>query len=175
MDDLSYPIGKYVEQPFSQQQLKEWLLDIEVLPKALEYSITNLDAAQLEEPYRPGGWNSREVVHQVADSHINAFMRFKLALTEENPTIKSYDQQAFTQLSDVKNIPINVSLTLLHALHARMLEVLKNIREEDWNRTVVHPEYGKQMSVWYLLGQYAWHGKHHTGHINKLRERMGWN
>ena len=174
MDDLSYPIGKYIEQPFSQQQLKEWLLDIEVLPKALEYSITNLDAAQLEEPYRTGGWNSREVVHHVADSHINAFMRFKLALTEDNPTIKPYNQQAFTELSDVKNIPINVSLTLLHALHARMLEVLKNIKDDEWTRTVVHPEYGKQMSVWYLLGQYAWHGKHHTAHINKLRERMGW-
>ena len=174
MDDLSYPIGKYIEQPFSQRQLKEWLLDIEVLPKALEYSITNLDAAQLEEPYRPDGWNSREVVHHVADSHINAFMRFKLALTEDNPTIKPYNQQAFTELSDVKNIPINVSLTLLHALHARMLEVLKNIKDDEWTRTVVHPEYGKQMSVWYLLGQYAWHGKHHTAHINKLRERMGW-
>jgi len=174
MEDLSYPLGKYIEQPFSQQQLKEWLLDIEVLPKALEYAITNLDAAQLEELYRPGGWNSREVVHHVADSHINAFMRFKLALTEDNPTIKPYNQQAFTELSDVKNIPINVSLTLLHALHARMLEVLKNIKDEQWNRTVVHPEYRKQMSVWYLLGQYAWHGKHHTAHINKLRERMGW-
>ena len=174
MDDLSYPIGKYIEQPFSQRKLMEWLLDIEVLPKALEYSITNLDAAQLEEPYRPDGWNSREVVHHVADSHINAFMRFKLALTEDNPTIKPYNQQAFTELSDVKNIPINVSLTLLHALHARMLEVLKNIKDDEWTRTVVHPEYGKQMSVWYLLGQYAWHGKHHTAHINKLRERMGW-
>ena len=174
MDDLSYPIGKYIEQPFSQRQLMEWLLDIEVLPKALEYSITNLDAAQLEEPYRPDGWNSREVVHHVADSHINAFMRFKLALTEDNPTIKPYNQQAFTELSDVKNIPINVSLTLLYALHARMLEVLKNIKDDEWTRTVVHPEYGKQMSVWYLLGQYAWHGKHHTAHINKLRERMGW-
>jgi len=174
MEDLSYPLGKYIEQPFSQQQLKEWLLDIEVLPKALEYAITNLDAAQLEELYRPWGWNSREVVHHVADSHINAFMRFKLALTEDNPTIKPYNQQAFTELSDVKNIPINVSLTLLHALHARMLEVLKNIKDEQWNRTVVHPEYRKQMSVWYLLGQYAWHGKHHTAHINKLRERMGW-
>ena len=101
-------------------------------------------------------------------------MRFKLALTEDNPTIKPYNQEAFTQLSDVKNIPINVSLTLLHAIHARMLEVLKNIKTDEWNRTVVHPEYGKVMSIWYLLGQYAWHGKHHTAHINKLRERMGW-
>ena len=174
MENLSFPIGKYIEQPFSEQQLKEWLLDIEVLPKAIEYAITNLDAAQLEEPYRPGGWNSREVVHHVADSHMNAYMRFKLGLTESNPTIKPYDQEAFTALSDVKNIPINVSITLLYALHARLHNVLKNVKETEWSYTIVHPEHGKQMTLWYLLGMYAWHGKHHTAHINKLRERMGW-
>jgi hypothetical protein len=175
METLKYPIGKYVEQPFSQKQLEEWLLDIEILPKALEYAITNLDAAQLEMPYRPDGWNSRQVVHHVADSHMNAFIRIKLGLTEDNPTIKPYDEQAWANLSDVKNIPINVSITLLYAVHARMLEVLKNIKTEEWNRTVVHPEHGKQMTLWYLLGMYAWHGKHHTAHINQLREREGWN
>ncbi len=174
MTALQYPIGKYIEQPFSDAQLKEWLLDIEHLPKALEYAITNLDADQLEVPYRPDGWNSREVVHHVADSHINAFMRFKLALTEDNPTIKPYDENAFTTLADYKNIPINVSLTLLYALHARMLAVLKHVEDAEWQRTVIHPQYGKQMSVWYLLGQYAWHGKHHTAHINNLRKQMGW-
>jgi hypothetical protein len=174
MEDLSFPIGKYVEQPFSESQLKEWLLDIEVLPKALEYAITNLDAAQLEEPYRPNGWNSRQVVHHVADSHMNAYIRFKLGLTEDNPTIKPYDQDAWVLLSDVKNIPINVSLTLLYAVHARMHEVLKNIKADEWDKTVVHPEHGRQMTLWYLLGSYAWHGKHHTAHINKLREREGW-
>jgi DinB superfamily len=174
MEDVSFPIGKYIEQPFSETQLKEWLLDIEVLPKALEYAITNLDAAQLEVPYRPHGWNSRQVIHHVADSHMNAFIRFKLGLTEENPTIKPYDQDAWVLLSDVENIPINVSLTLLYAVHARMHEVLKNIKFNEWNRTVVHPEYGKQMTLWYLLGSYAWHGKHHTAHINKLREKEGW-
>jgi DinB superfamily len=174
MEELSFPIGKYIEQPFSEIQLKEWLLDIEVLPKALEYAITNLDAAQLEVPYRPDGWNSRQVVHHVADSHMNAFIRFKLGLTEDNPTIKPYDQDAWVLLSDVENIPINVSLTLLHAVHARMHEVLKNIKGDEWNRTVVHPEHGRQMTLWYLLGSYAWHGKHHTAHINKLRERKGW-
>jgi DinB superfamily len=174
MNDLSFPIGKYIEQPFSETQLMEWLLDIEVLPKALEYAITNLDAAQLEVPYRPEGWNSRQVVHHVADSHMNAFIRFKLGLTEDNPTIKPYDQDAWVLLSDVENVPINVSLTLLHAVHARMHEVLKNIKADEWNRTVVHPEYGKQMTLWYILGSYAWHGKHHTAHINKLREREGW-
>ncbi len=175
METLKYPIGKYVEQPFSQKQLEEWLLDIEILPKALEYAITNLDAVQLEVPYRPDGWNSRQVVHHVADSHMNAFIRIKLGLTEDNPTIKPYDEQAWANLSDVKNIPINVSITLLYAVHARMLEVLKNIKAEEWNRTVVHPEHGKQMTLWYLLGMYAWHGKHHTAHINQLREREGWN
>jgi DinB superfamily len=174
MNDVSFPIGKYMEQPFSETQLKEWLLDIEVLPKALEYAITNLDAAQLEVPYRPDGWNSRQVVHHVADSHMNAFIRFKLGLTEDNPTIKPYNQDAWVLLSDVQNIPINVSLTLLHAVHARMHEVLKNIKGDEWNRTVVHPEHGRQMTLWYLLGSYAWHGKHHTAHINKLREREGW-
>jgi hypothetical protein len=174
MNNLSYPIGKYVEQPFSEPQLKEWLLDIETLPKALEYAITNLDAAHLEEPYRPGGWNSRQVVHHVADSHINAFIRIKLALTEDNPTIKPYDQDAWVLLSDAQNVPINVSLTLLHAVHTRMLAVLQNIKENEWQRTVEHPEYKTKMSIWYILGLYAWHGKHHTAHINNLRERMGW-
>jgi DinB superfamily len=174
MEDLSFPIGKYIEQPFSESQLKEWLLDIETLPKALEYAIINLDAIQLEVPYRPDGWNSRQVVHHVADSHMNAFIRFKLGLTEDNPTIKPYNQDAWVLLSDVENIPINVSLTLLHAVHARMHEVLKNIKAGEWNRIVIHPEHGRQMTLWYLLGSYAWHGKHHTAHINKLREREGW-
>jgi uncharacterized damage-inducible protein DinB len=174
MEDLQFPIGKYIEQPFSQNQLEEWLLDIEVLPKALEYAITNLDAAHLEVPYRSGGWNSRQLVHHVADSHMNAFIRFKLGLTEDNPTIKPYDQDAWVKLSDTQNIPINVSLTLLYALHARWLEILKNINTDEWLKTVEHPEYKKKMTLWHLLGLYAWHGKHHTAHINKLRERKGW-
>ncbi len=172
--DLSFPIGKYIEQPFSEQQLKEWLLDIEVLPKALEYAITNLDAAHLEVPYRPGGWNSSQVVHHVADSHANAFIRIKLALTEDNPTIKPYDQDAWVKLADVETVPINVSITMLYAIHARMLAVLKSIKGVEWERTVEHPEYKTKMSIWYILGSYAWHGKHHTAHINKLRERNGW-
>lgn len=174
MEELKYPIGKYIEQPFSEALLKEWLLDIEVLPKALEYAIINLDAAQLEEPYRPGGWNSRQVVHHVADSHMNAYIRFKLGYTEENPDIKPYEEGEWALLSDVKEIPINVSITLLYALHARWHNFLKSLKPEDWNRTVFHPEHKKTMTLWYLLGNYAWHGKHHTAHINKLRERMGW-
>ena len=175
MEELKYPIGKYIPQPFSQQQLKEWLLDIELLPKAIEYAIVNLDAAQLEEPYRPGGWNSRQVVHHVADSHMNAYIRFKLGMTENNPAIKPYDEVQWAEMSDVQHIPLNVSVTLLYSLHTRLVEFLKSITDEQWQqRTVFHPEHNKEMTLWYLLGMYAWHGKHHTAHINSLRERMGW-
>ncbi len=169
-----YPIGEYVELPYSDELLAERLLDIEQLPKALEYAIQNLDAHQLEMPYRVGGWNCKQVVHHVADSHMNAFIRIKLALTEDNPTIKPYDENAWAVLNDVNTIPINVSITLLYALHARMVAVLKSIETEQWNRTVFHPESKKEMSLWFLLGMYAWHGKHHTAHINTLREKQGW-
>jgi uncharacterized damage-inducible protein DinB len=174
MEHLQYPIGKYIEQPFSEQQLGEWLFDIQALPHQVEHAITNLDEAQLETPYREGGWTINQVVHHVADSHMNAYTRFKLGLTEENPTIKPYDEAAWAELSDTKNIPINVSITLLYALHQRWYDILKHIKTEEWNRTVFHPEHKKQITLWYLLGMYAWHSKHHVAHITKLRERMGW-
>jgi uncharacterized damage-inducible protein DinB len=174
MEDLRYPIGKYEPQPFSQQQLHNWLIDIQFLPQHLENAILNLDEQQLHTPYRPEGWTVRQVVHHVADSHSNAYIRFKLGLTEDNPTIKPYDENAWAKMKDTMVVPINVSLTLLHALHTRWMEVLKAIQPEEWNRTVVHPQHGKQMTLWYLLGSYAWHGRHHTAHITSLRERMGW-
>jgi hypothetical protein len=173
MEDLKYPIGKYIEQSFSPRLLEERLLDIEVLPKALEYAITNMDAHQLEMPYRPGGWNSRQVVHHVADSHMNAYTRFKNAISADNPTIQPYDEVAWSNMSDVENIPINTSITLLYALHERWHYFLQHLKTEDWQRTVFHPEHKKEMTVWYLLGMYAWHGKHHVAHVNKLREREG--
>ena len=175
MDKLQYPIGKYAEQPFSDKQLQEWLDDIRFLPENLEHAVLNLDEAQLETPYRDGGWTVKQLVHHVADSHMNAYIRFKLGLSEENPSIKPYNQDAWAQMPDTKNLPINLSLTILHALHRRWYEIQRNITAEQWNRTVVHPEYNKQMTLWYLLGMYAWHSRHHTAHINGLRERMGWN
>ena len=174
MEDLRYPIGKYAPQPFSEKQLQEWLLDIKFLPQHLENAILNLDEGQLNTAYRPEGWTVKQVVHHVADSHMNAFIRFKLGLTEENPAIKPYDEGAWAKLSDTKNLPINISLTLLHALHTRWVEVLKNISAEEWNRTVFHPEHKKDISLWYLLGMYAWHGNHHVAHVTSLRERMKW-
>lgn len=174
MEGLRYPIGKYVPQPFSDKQLQDWLDDINFLPKHLENAILNLDESQINTPYRPEGWTVRQLVHHVADSHINAYIRFKLALTEDNPTIKPYDQAAWANLIDTQNLPVNISLTLLYALHARWVEVLKNISVDEWNRTVFHPEQKKEITLWHLLGMYAWHSRHHVAHVTALRERMKW-
>jgi DinB superfamily len=172
--NLSYPIGKYEPQPFSQEKKEKWLLDIKFLPQDVEQSVSNLDAHQLDTSYREGGWTVKQLVHHIADSHMNAYIRFKLGLTEDNPTIKPYEQDKWVLLADIDAVPINVSLTILHGVHQRMLATIKNLSQAEWERTVVHPEHGKQMTLWYLLGMYAWHGRHHTKHITALRERMGW-
>jgi hypothetical protein len=172
-NDQRYPIGKYEPQPFSTAQKEKWLADIRFLPEELERSIINLDAAQLQTAYREGGWTVQQLVHHVADSHMNAYTRFKLGLTENNPVIKPYDEKAWALLPD-NDLPVNLSLTILHALHLRWYTAIKDIADADWERTVVHPEHGREMSLWLLLGLYAWHGKHHTAHINSLREIKGW-
>ena len=172
--DPRYPIGKYQPQPFSAKQKQDWINDIRFLPGALEQAVLNLDETQLNTPYREGGWTIKQLVHHVADSHMNAYCKFKLGLTEENPTIKPYEEALWAQLSDTKNLPINISLTLLHALHARWIEILLNMSDEDFNRTVFHPEHKKDLTLWFLLGMYAWHSRHHTAHITSLREQKGW-
>lgn len=172
--DPRYPIGKYEPQPFSAEQKQEWINDIKFLPLAIENAILNLDAAQLDTPYREGGWTVKQLVHHVADSHLNAYCRFKLGLTEDNPVIKPYEEKLWAEMKDTQNLPVNVSITLLHALHLRLHEVLINISDEQFNRTVFHPEYKKEMTLWFLLGMYAWHSRHHTAHITALRERMNW-
>jgi hypothetical protein len=174
MEDLSFPIGKYLPQPFSEEQLKERLIAILFLPNQLENSILNLDEHQIETPYRPGGWTVKQLVHHVADSHMNAFIRFKLGLTEDNPTIKPYKQDAWANLNDSKIVPTNVSITLLHALHARWGALLSGISSVELERTVFHSEQNKEITLWHLLGTYAWHSKHHVAHITALRERMKW-
>lgn len=173
-EDLKYPIGKYIAQPFSEKLLGEWLTDIKNLPQHLENAVLNVDEAQLNTPYREGGWTLKQVVHHVADSHMNAYIRFKLRLTEDSLVIKPYDENAWAQLPDTQNLPINISLTLLHALHIRWHEVLSNMTTADLDKIAFHPEHQKEMTLWYLLGLYAWHGRHHTAHISSLRERMGW-
>ena len=173
--DLRYPIGAYEPQPFSIVQKIEWLAAIKFLPVQLENAILNLDEAQLMTPYREGGWTVHQLVHHVADSHMNAYTRFKLGLTEDNPVIKPYDEKKWAEMHDVHKLPVNISLTLLHALHIRWHEALKDVNDNEWNnRTVFHPEHKKTMRLWYLLGLYAWHGKHHVAHITSLRQRMNW-
>ncbi len=173
MVDHRYPIGKYIAQPFSEKQLAEWLNDIKFLPQLLENAILNLDEAQLDTPYRDGGWTVKQLVHHVADSHMNAYIRFKLGLTEDKPVINAYREEVWAEMADTKNLPINISLTLLHALHLRWYEIVKNISEEEFNRTVFHPQHQKALSLWFLLGMYAWHGRHHVAHITTLREKLG--
>jgi uncharacterized damage-inducible protein DinB len=172
--DPRYPTGKYEPQTFSAVRKEKWLADIKFLPEELERAVLNLDAHQLDTPYREGGWTVRQLVHHVADSHMNAYIRFKLGLTEDNPTIKPYDEKEWAKLPDNERVPINVSLTLLHALHQRWYEIIRDLPDAAYERTVVHPEHGRQMSLWFLLGLYAWHGKHHTAHITSLRESQGW-
>ena len=174
MEDLRYPIGKYLPQPFSESQLQDWLIDIKLLPQHLENAILNLDENEINTPYRPDGWTVKQLVHHVADSHMNAYIRFKLGLTEDNPTIKTYEEAAWANLPDTQNLPINISLTLLHALHARWVEVIKGISVDEWSKTVFHPAQQKEITLWYLLGMYAWHSKHHVAHVTALRERMKW-
>lgn len=174
LDALRYPMGTYVPEDFSETLLKDWLLHLRTLPVELEYAIANLDENQLHTSYREGGWTCQQVVHHLADSHMNAFIRCKLLLTENKPVIKPYDQDTWVSLPDTRLVPVNISITLLHALHIRWHVLLSNVSMEDWNRTLVHPEYNKEMSLWYMLGLYVWHGRHHVAHINRLRERKGW-
>jgi uncharacterized damage-inducible protein DinB len=179
IEALKYPIGREEEQDvyhiaFSEPLKVQLITEIQMLPGNLELAIQNLDAAQLETAYRPGGWTVKQVVHHVADSHINAYTRFKLGLTEDQPTIKPYDQEAWSLLPDAEKSPINVSLTLLHALHSRWVTLMESLTEEQWQRTVYHPERKISISLWELLKSYAWHGQHHVAHILQLRQRMNW-
>lgn len=172
--DLRYPIGKYEPQPFSKEKKEEWLADIRFLPQGVEHAILNLDEAQLQTPYRPEGWMVHQVVHHLADSHMNAYIRFKLGYTENNPVIKPYAEKEWSELADVKALPINTSITLLHALHQRWFTFLNSIEDAGWEKTVYHPEHKKEMTLWFLLGMYAWHSRHHLAHITHLKERERW-
>ncbi len=138
------------KEPYSERMKELALRDIQLLPSLLEDAVHNLDEAQLRTPYRPGGWTLQQVVHHVADSHMNAYMRFKLALTEDNPTIKPYSQDAWANLSD-NHLPVNISLTFLHALHNRWHELMKNMTEADWQKTIYHPEQERTISLWNML------------------------
>jgi hypothetical protein len=175
MDELRYPIGLFTyEGDISREQLQEWMADIESTPSRLREAVAGLSDEQLDTPYRPGGWTLRQVVHHVADSHMNSYTRFKLALTEEEPTIRPYYEERWAELSDGKSAPVELSLTLLDALHSRWMIVLHDMQHEQFACAFVHPESGKTIRLDWNVGNYAWHGNHHIAHITSLRARRGW-
>jgi uncharacterized damage-inducible protein DinB len=174
MADARYPIGKFhYDGPPNEEQKQEFLDDIARTPVNLRAAVNDLSEVQLDTPYRPGGWTVRQVVHHVPDSHMNSYMRFKLALTEDEPTIKPYAEDRWAELADSKATPIEVSLTLLDSLHDRWVRLLRALEPEDWKRTFRHPDLGA-MTLEKTLALYAWHGKHHVAHITELRKQMGW-
>ncbi len=174
MTDLRYPIGKFhYDGPPSEDQKQAFLDEIANTPANLRIASRGLSDAQLDTPYRPGGWTVRQVVHHLPDSHLNSYVRFKLALTEDEPTIKPYAEDRWAELGDTKATPIEVSLILLESLHDRWVRLLRSLKPEDWKRTFRHPELGV-MNLEKTLAIYAWHGRHHVAHITALRERSGW-
>ena len=174
MNDPRYPIGKFnYEGPPSEEQRKKLIEDIAQTPAALRAAVNGLSPERIETPYRDGGWTVRQVVHHVPESHMNAYIRFKLALTEDEPTIKPYEEDRWAKLSDVQSTPLEVSLSLLELLHDRWVRVLKSIRPEEWKRSFKHPELGV-VPLEKNLCLYSWHGRHHVAHITELRKRMSW-
>jgi hypothetical protein len=174
VSDLSYPIGKFRwEGPDTAADRAQRIDEIAAAPAALRKAVAGLDDAQLDTPYRPGGWTVRQVAHHVPDSHVNAYVRFKLAVTEDAPTIKPYDEAAWAELADVKTVPVATSLALLEALHERWAAFLRSLGEAEWARTFRHPELGV-VPLGKNVALYAWHGRHHVAHVTSLRARMSW-
>jgi uncharacterized damage-inducible protein DinB len=174
MSDLRYPIGKFTyDGPLTDAQKQEALNNIAQTPAKLRSAVKGLSEAQLDTPYRPGGWTVRQVIHHMPDSHMNSYVRVKLALTEQEPTIKPYAEDLWAELADTKTTPIEVSLTLLDSLHDRWVRLLRSMTAEDWKKSFRHPALGL-MSLERNLALYSWHGQHHVAHITSLREREGW-
>lgn len=174
MSDPRYPIGKFMyDVPPTEEQRLELIDSIEKAPAALRAAVKGLSPQQLEIPYRDGGWTVRQVVHHVPESHMNAYIRFKLALTEDEPTIKPYMEDRWATLPDVQSTPVDVSLALLENLHVRWVRLLRSLKAEDWKRKFRHPELGI-VTLEKNLALYSWHGQHHVAHVTSLRKRMGW-
>ena len=172
--DPSYPIGKFEMPKQITPALRQKAIDeIASTPEKMRAAVKGLNDAQLDTPYREGGWTVRQLVHHVPDSHLNAYVRLKLALTENKPTIKPYDQDAWSKLADSKSTPIDVSLALLSSVHDRWDRIWRSLKPEHFARPLIHPESGERTVDW-LLFLYAWHGKHHTAHITELRKKKGW-
>jgi hypothetical protein len=174
MDDLRYPIGSFTpkEGPLTPEERGDLVGRIRALPTALKVALEGLSEGQLDTPYREGGWSPRQIAHHLADSHLNAFVRTKLAATEDRPTIKPYDQEKWAESADVLGVPVESSTAILTGLHDRWARLLDSLEEQDFGRELEHPEVG-EIDVDFLLQLYAWHGRHHVSQITELRKRMG--
>ena len=174
MSDPRYPVGKFTySNPPTDEQRKKMIEDIEQTPARLRAAVQDLSPQQLDTPYREGGWTVRQVAHHVPESHMNAYIRFKLALTEDEPTIKPYAEDRWAELPDVKSTPIEVSLVLLDSLHDRWVRLLRAMKPDEWKRAFRHPELGV-MPLEKNLALYSWHGRHHVAHVTDLRKKLGW-
>lgn len=173
--DIRYPIGRFTPDADRTPELRERVIAaIAAQPAELRAAVQGLSDEQLGTPYRPGGWTVRQLVNHVADSHMNAYVRVKLALTEDEPVVKPYDEAAWAALAEGRNTPAETSLTLLDALHRRWVATLEGMSESDWSRTYFHPEQRRAVPLAEVMQMYAWHGRHHTAHVRALREREGW-
>jgi len=174
MNDPRYPIGKFQKVPSLTAEQRATCVDqIAATPAQFRRAVTGLTLAQLDTPYRDGGWTVRQVAHHVPDSHMNAYLRFKFGLTEDAPAIKTYEEKDWARTPEVAATPVDVSLALLDALHLRWVALLRAMTPQQFARTIKHPEWGTP-SLDAMLALYAWHGRHHTAHVTSLRERMGW-
>ena len=174
LNRLRYPIGRFsAPDEISAEQIKTYIKTIEESPVKYRKAVQDLNEEQLGTPYRSGGWTIRQVIHHVPDSHLNSYVRFKLGLTENKPTIKPYDEAKWAELDDSRDTPVEVSLTLLESLHKRWANLLRSMTEKDFQKTINHPERG-EMRLDKMLALYDWHCKHHLAHIINLRKRMGW-
>ena len=174
IEDLRFPIGGFRHGgPLTPDDRRSNIARIGATPALMRTAVAGLSDAQLDTRYRPGGWTARQVVHHLPDSHLNSYTRFKLAVTEDTPTIKPYDEAAWAKLADVKIVPVATSLAFLEAVHERWVAFLRSFGEADWKRAFRHPELGV-VPLEKNLALYAWHGRHHVAHVTSLRERMGW-
>ena len=175
MEALKYPIGTFTPpETISDEKLKEWITILEVLPAQLRDMVSEMKDEQLDTPYRPEGWTVRQVVHHVADSHHHSYIRFKWALTEDNPTIKPYLEKEWTNLPDLKGMPVEWSLKHLEAVHYKLVRLLRSLSDAQLERTFIHPDGNKTISSRQNVGRYAWHGMHHYMHIVNLVKRARW-
>lgn len=174
MEKIIYPIGRgNLEETPTPEKVAEWINDIEKVPVQLEDAISGLTEKQLDTPYRDGGWTIRQIVHHICDSNINSYIRFKLAVTEDRPTIKTWEQTEWANLDDSKSLPVDVSIKLLKYLHIRWVHFLKTLSAEDHARTFIHPE-GGEMTVGENVWNYSWHSRHHIAQIVSTIERFSW-